>query len=158
MAQEVNNGLVDGDTISIDIESGPEGNILTFADGTMTWQAMPAGGLVYGPDYDSDQHKGKTMKENFIEHFDICGPGGAVIERILKKKHSERTEEEKENIRWLMRQDKPEKPKINIPDNPGVPDGLIYYDATTGMLNLADRNYVDNQVLDADGNYPGAQL
>jgi hypothetical protein len=48
----------------------------------------------------------------FIEAYDICGPIVTVIEEILKKKNSERTDVDKEIIRRIVRASKPERPKI----------------------------------------------
>lgn len=96
-----NNGLIDGVTFDVNIP----GNAVLVYDGNQ---------LQWVPAIAENIEERKNPMENFIEHFDICGPGGAIIESILKKKHSERTEEEKETIRNLMRGDKREKPKIKI--------------------------------------------
>jgi hypothetical protein len=50
----------------------------------------------------------------FIDAYDICGPTAAVVEEILRKKNSERTEVDKEIIRRIVRASKPERPKIII--------------------------------------------
>lgn len=111
-------------TISFDIETMIDGSVLVYNGQGVVWQNTTFTGHSIKP---------KGMVENFIEHFDICGPGGANIEKILKKKHSERTEEEKENIRYLMRQDKAEKPKIEIPNDPQGA-GFMWYDAVNYTL------------------------
>jgi len=123
-------------TVSIDLETAPQDGQLLMFDGTqMIWTGV-------SNTFNTD--KRMKPKDNFIEHFDICGPGGAVIERILKKKHSERTEEEKENLRYLMRQDKPEKPKIKVSE-PGLEYGPDYVDNMV-IRQLVDRAYAEQQM------------
>jgi len=123
-------GVIDGDTLSINIETNPfEGHILTWDGTSMVW----TGTGTCGP-------KTLSMIENFIEHFDICGPGGAVIEDILKKKNSERTKKEKEIIRNLMKEDKAPTPKLNLDDPPQVADGVVFYDDATGQLMFGTPN------------------
>ena len=108
----------------------------------MVFDENVPGGILY---LDGNQMQWITGKinspmENFIDHFDICGPSGAVIEVILKKKHSERTEKEKEILRNIMREDKPEKPKIQIPE-PTANNGLVYtedYQANFDVRSLVD--------------------
>lgn len=101
-----------------DLVFAPSPNdMLIYRDGQLTWEPLAP--------------EKKTSIKNFIEHFDICGPGSAKIKKILKKKHSERTEEEKETIRCLMKKDKREKPKIHINSSHehnlmGLTGGLIY--------------------------------
>jgi len=84
--------------------------------------------------------KKQNPMENFIEAFDICGPGSDIIMSILKKKHSKRTEKEKERIRWFMKENKQEKPKIN----------LNY----SSVVTLGDFGWEDNNLIyiNSDGN------
>lgn len=75
----------------------------------------------------------KSASENFIDYFDICGPDEVKIDKILSKKHSKRTEKEKEIIRDFIREDKPDKPKINLPgSNVEVPFTFTYDMETFG--------------------------
>jgi len=123
-------GVIDGDTLTINVETNPlEGHVLTFDGNGMVWM----GTATHAP-------KTLSMIENFIEHFDICGPGGAVIEGILKKKNSDRTKKEKEIIRNLMKEDKAPTPKLTIGDPPQVPDGVVFFDNSTGQLMFGTPN------------------
>ena len=125
-------GSVCGDTLNVDIETHPglvyaadyqpANHVLTFDGNGMVWTGVG-----------SINQKIQSMRQNFIEHFDICGPSAAKVCDAIDKKHSNRTDEEKEIIRNLMKEDKAEKPKINI-SHAAENVGVQWMDGTTHVV------------------------
>lgn len=156
--------MADASTLIFDIETCPNMNGIVAGPGVTVMSTDGNDLLIYAGDYSvtntdiSGNDKRKTMVENFVEAFDVCGPGGAIIERILKNKHSERTEEDKEKLRWFFKEErkKRKKPKINIQPEPQIP-----YWNSDYSINLDVSNDLNNNLgvsLDENGNYVGAQM
>lgn len=95
-------------------------------------------------------------KEYFLKGFNLSLEDLEKVANILDKKHSDRTDKEKETIRNIVRSNKRELPKINVRRGlvfmPMLLDNyrprVYYIENDVQIRERADRNEIHRQMME----------